>query len=38
VPSHVDLEPGQTMGIRIAADHLVVFQAAEALSAAPAGL
>jgi iron(III) transport system ATP-binding protein len=27
LPSHVDLEPGQNMGIRIAADHLVVFPA-----------
>ncbi|MDO9320292.1 MAG: ABC transporter ATP-binding protein [Pseudomonas sp.] len=27
LPSHVDLETGQNLGIRIAADHLVVFQA-----------
>jgi iron(III) transport system ATP-binding protein len=38
LPSHVDLEPEQNMGIRIAADHLVVFQAADVLSAAAAAL
>ncbi|MBX9912390.1 MAG: ABC transporter ATP-binding protein [Pseudomonadaceae bacterium] len=27
LPSHVDLAPGQNMGIQIAADHLVVFPA-----------
>jgi iron(III) transport system ATP-binding protein len=27
LPSHVDLTPGTNLGIRIAADHLVVFQA-----------
>jgi iron(III) transport system ATP-binding protein len=33
LPSHVDLDQGQNMGIRIAADHLVIFQISDAADA-----
>ncbi len=32
-PSHADLQPGQEIGIRIAADHLVIFPAAGSIAA-----